>query len=240
MHAPNLDEVLRGAFHEQEKNFYYTSYMKYPKKGGFRSLLDKCREGLDIRFNKEVTHIDPDRKTISFRDGTSTEYTRLISSLPLPEIVKFLPKIPDDVKKAANGLMHTSGYMVSMGFARQDVARHLWFYIYDENIMPARVYSPNLKSLDNVPEGCSSLQAEVFFSNRSKIPDARTVMDNTIRSLVSILKSDVLVPIQTGCELTNELFDDILHDNIGDNISLYNPYIAEFSGIYWVWKNYEK
>src|SRR5574344_2170848 len=28
-----LEEVLRGAFEEQQQNFYYTSYMKYHKKG---------------------------------------------------------------------------------------------------------------------------------------------------------------------------------------------------------------
>lgn len=48
--------------------------------------------------------------------------------------------------------MHTSGYMVSLGFNRADVAKHLWFYIYDEDIPPSRVYSPSLKSPDNAPK----------------------------------------------------------------------------------------
>ena len=43
-------------------------------------------------------------------------------------------------------------------------------YIYDEDIPPARVYSPSLKSADNAPAGCSSLQAEIFFANGSNIP----------------------------------------------------------------------
>lgn len=165
MYTPDLKQVLKGSFETQDECFYYSKVMKYPKKGGFRSILNKCREGLDIRFNKEVIKINPQEKTVTFKDGTSTKYTRLISSLPLPEIVKMIDGIPEEVKEAGLNLMHTSGYMVSLGFNRPDVAKHLWFYIYDEDILPARVYSPNLKSADNVPEGCSSLQAEIFFAN---------------------------------------------------------------------------
>ena len=165
LHVSPLSEVLRGSYEEQAENFYYTKFMKYPKKGGFRSILNKCREGLDIRFNKEVVRINPNEKTIYFKDGTKTAYTRLISSLPLPEIVKMIENTPQKIKDAGANLMHTSGYMVSLGFKRPDIAKHLWFYIYDEDILPARVYSPSLKSPDNVPEGCSSLQAEIFFAN---------------------------------------------------------------------------
>ena len=165
MYTPDLKQVLKGSFETQDECFYYSKVMKYPKKGGFRSILNKCREGLDIRFNKKVIKINPQEKIVTFKDGTSTKYTRLISSLPLPEIVKMIDGIPPEVKEAGQKLMYTSGYMVSLGFKRPDVAKHLWFYIYDEDILPARVYSPNLKSADNVPEGCSSLQAEIFFAN---------------------------------------------------------------------------
>ena len=76
MHSPDLDEVLKGAFEVQDKNFYYTSHMKYPKKGGFRSILNDCRKGLDIRFNKEVVRINPSAKTVFFKDGSSVKNER--------------------------------------------------------------------------------------------------------------------------------------------------------------------
>jgi protoporphyrinogen oxidase len=39
---------------------------------------------------------------------------------------------------------------------------YLWWYVYDEDILTARVHSPSMKSPDNAPEGCSSLQMEVY------------------------------------------------------------------------------
>jgi protoporphyrinogen oxidase len=109
IYSPSLAEVLRGSYNEQEQNFYYTNYMKYPKRGGFRSILNTCREGLDIRFNKKVVRIDPQSKTVSFADGTSAAYERLISTLPLPEIVKMIDNCPQEVLTAAANLHWTKG-----------------------------------------------------------------------------------------------------------------------------------
>lgn len=216
MHSPDLEQVLKGAFSEQKENFYYTKYMRYPKKGGFRSILDTCREGLDIRFNKEVVKIDTKAKKITFQDGACASYERLISSLPLPEMARLVQDMPENVKKAAASLHNTCGYMVSLGFKRPDVAKHLWFYIYDEDIPPARVYSPNLKSPDNVPAGCSSLQAEIFFDCHSPIPPAEEVLEKTIDKLVEMglfEKEEIVVKDIRFEKYANITFDHDIYKN---------------------------
>ena len=55
-----------------------------------------------------------------------------------------------------------------------------------------------------------------------------------------VLKSDILTPIQTGCANTERLFDGMLHDDDGENISAENPKYNELSAQYWAWKNYDK
>lgn len=216
MHTPNIDEVLKGSYETQEKIFYYTSHMKYPKKGGFRSILDKCREGLDIRFNKEVVEINPKEKYIKFSDGTQDNYKRLISSLPLPEIVKMIKNCPEEVLECADKLHNTCGYMVSLGFKRPDVAKHLWFYIYDEDILASRVYSPSMKSLDNVPNGCSSLQAEIFFDCKAEIPNKNVVLENTIEKLEKMglfTRDEIVVKDIRFEKYANITFDKDIYKN---------------------------
>lgn len=186
LHVSPLPEVLRGAFAEQQENFYYTKFMNYPKKGGFRSIMNECRKSLDIRLNKKAVRIDTAAKQVEFADGTVEKYDNLISSLPLPEIIKMISDVPENVQNAAKQLRWTCGYQVSLGFNRPDVAKYLWFYIYDEDVPPARVYSPNLKSPDNAPEGCSSLQAEIFFANGAKIADKNEVLQQTVEKLKKI------------------------------------------------------
>lgn len=196
LHVSPLPEVLRGAFAEQQENFYYTKFMNYPKKGGFRSIMNECRKGLDIRLNKKAVRIDTAAKQVEFDDGTVENYDNLISSLPLPEIIKMISDVPENVQNAAKQLRWTCGYQVSLGFNRPDVAKYLWFYIYDEDVPPARVYSPNLKSPDNAPEGCSSLQAEIFFANGVKVVDKNIILQKTVEKLKEICQfndSDVVV-----------------------------------------------
>lgn len=196
LHVSPLPEVLRGAFAEQQENFYYTKFMNYPKKGGFRSIMKECRKGLDIRLNKKAVRIDTAAKQVEFADGTVENYDNLISSLPLPEIIKMISDVPENVQNAAKQLRWTCGYQVSLGFNRPDVAKYLWFYIYDEDVPPARVYSPNLKSPDNAPDGCSSLQAEIFFANGAKVVDKNIILQKTVEKLKEICQfndSDVVV-----------------------------------------------
>ena len=196
LHVSPLPEVLRGAFAEQQENFYYTKFMNYPKKGGFRSIMNECRKGLDIRLNKKAVRIDTAAKQVEFADGTVENYDNLISSLPLPEIIKMISDVPENVQNAAKQLRWTRGYQVSLGFNRPDLAKYLWFYIYDEDVPPARVYSPNLKSPDNAPDGCSSLQAEIFFANGVKVVDKNIILQKTVEKLKEICQfndSDVVV-----------------------------------------------
>lgn len=216
MSSPSLSDVLTGAFEKQDKCFYYAKVMRYPERGGFRSILNYCREGLDIRFGKKVVRINPFDKVVYFEDGTNEIYDRLISTLPLPEIVKMVDNCPQKVLEAADQLHWTSGYQVSLGFRRPDVAKYLWFYIYDEDVLPARVYSPNLKSSDNVPEGCSSLQAEVFFDCKDKIPSADEVLEKTVEKLKSICgfnEDDIVVKDIRFEKYANVTFTHGIYEN---------------------------
>ena len=90
------------------------------------------------------------------------KFCRLISSLPLPEMVKIVKNTPKAVIEEANKLECTCGYHVSIALKTKDIPPYLWWYIYDEDNLAARVHSPSMKSPDNAPDGCSSLQMEVY------------------------------------------------------------------------------
>jgi hypothetical protein len=51
-----------------------------------------------------------------------------------------------------------------------------------------------------------------------------------------VFKNNVFMPIQVGSAMANETLN-MQSDNIGDNISLLNPYYCELSALYWLWKN---
>lgn len=184
MYRPSVDEVLLGAMTDDTPNTYYAPEMRYPKLGGYRSFMDPMLPACDIRLNKRVVHIRPKQKVVEFADGTSTHYEHLLSSLPLPALIPLIEDVPAAVAEAASTLWATSVALVSIGFNRPDVPKHLWFYIYDESILTSRVYSPSMKSPDHVPDGCSSMQFEIYYSKHRPLPmDADSLTEHVIESI---------------------------------------------------------
>lgn len=160
VYQPSVEEVIEGCNTKETPITYYAKEMRYPKQGGYKAYLKELVKDADIRYNLNVFRIDTCKKTVFFTNGETATYQRLISSLPLP-LVAQMCDAPDEVIIASNKLECTSGYHISVGLKTKNIPPYLWWYIYDENILASRVYSPSLKSPDNVPEGCSSLQFEV-------------------------------------------------------------------------------
>lgn len=52
------------------------------------------------------------------------------------------------------------------------------------------------------------------------------------------MRIDNSIPIEVGSKLRDD-FIYSLKDDVGDNISLENPYYGELTGLYWIWKNYK-
>lgn len=208
---PNIEQVLKGAFEEQEQNYYYASEMRYPKSGGYKEFLRYMADNCEIKTATKASLIDLKAKNVFFEDGTEQKFEQLVSSIPLPELIKIIKDVPSNITEAANKLTATSGQLVSMGFNNPEIAKYLWFYIYDKNILPARAYSPSLKSPDNVPVGKSSLQFETYFSrfNPKKLSDG-SLIEHIVKkgekmSLWS--KNDIEITDYREVKYANVVFD---------------------------------
>lgn len=162
MRRADISEILSGAFEQKNINHYYAGEMRYPEKGGYFEFVRSIADNQNIKLNKKAVSVDTASKTISFEDGTKAAFDRLISSLPLPTIVNILKDCPATVLKAANSLLWTTVDLISVGFNKKEVPPYLWFYIYDDDNMASRAYSPSMKSPDNAPAGKSSLQFEIY------------------------------------------------------------------------------
>ncbi len=166
MRRANVREVLKGAFTPETPNHYYAAEMRYPKRGGYRAFIEPLMNDAEIHINHQVAEVFLERRMVRFTNGQMVKFEKLISTLPLPNLIKIIDMVPDDVRSAAETLFATSIDLISVGFRKVNVQPYLWFYIYDKDILAARAYSPSIKSADNAPENCSSLQFEIYSSTR--------------------------------------------------------------------------
>lgn len=212
MHSPTIDEVLYGAMTDDTPNAYYTREMRYPKKGGFRAFFEHIGDQLDIRLNHRLISIDPVKKHLYFENGKEFTYRRLISSLPLPEIIHLITNCPKEIVNAAKRLRFTSICLISVGFRERITFPSLWFYVYDESIPFARAYSPSMKSHDNAPEGKSSLQFEVYYTRERPL----RVTENALVDKVLCSMTDMKIAQECDVEVI-----DIRHVDYA-NVVFYN------------------
>jgi len=214
LYQPSLDEVIRGAQTTDTPVAYYSKEMRYPFKGGYKQYLSALVKGLDVRYDEKVITISPKEKLLCTASGMEYSYSRLISSLPLPIVVNLLTDVPEDVLSATKKLRCTCGYQISIALRTKNIPPYLWWYIYDEDILPARVYSPSLKSLDNAPEGCSSLQLEIYcnkddYTNEELI---RRSVDKLIE-LGLICEKDILFIDVRFEKYANVIFDHNIYES---------------------------
>lgn len=217
MYKPSLEEVEKGCESSETPNTYYAKEMRYPSQGGYKAFITPMVKDIDIRTNSGVDKIDLNNKTIRLTDGKTYEFDNLISSLPLTEICKLINNVPEYVLEASEKLNYTSGYLVSLGFNKPEIADKLWFYIYDKDILPARVYSPSMKSSDNAPKGCSSIQAEIYYNRGKKLGFSDSeILEQTIDKFISIglfKEEDLIVKDIRSEKYANVVFDHAIYVN---------------------------
>ncbi|MBB5608599.1 MULTISPECIES: NAD(P)/FAD-dependent oxidoreductase [unclassified Janthinobacterium] len=209
MRRAELDEILYGAFSAETPNTYYTKEMRYPKIGGYKAFIQPLIDAAEIRLEHRAVRVDLHQKTITFANGTQVRYRQLVSSLPLPVMANILLNTPQDVLDAAGRLKATSIDLISVAF-NKSLIKDLWFYIYDEDILASRAYSPSAKAAENAPDGCSSLQFEIYNRGTSSRFDTQQLKDNTLHALKKMGiadEQDIIFMDHRFLEYGNVIFD---------------------------------
>lgn len=168
MYRPSLEELLRGAVGPWAPEVHYITHFRYPKRGGFLSYLNEFPKLADIRLGRQAVAVDPNAKTVRFADGEVVRYDSLVSSVPLPDLIPMIAGVPADVVAAAKRLACTTCVLVNVGLDRADLSEGQITYVYDEDVSFTRLSFPHMLSKTNAPEGCGSIQCEVYFSGKYK------------------------------------------------------------------------
>ncbi len=172
MYRPSIEDLLRGALGEPTPQTHYIQGYRYPSSGGFVSYLDPFAERFELRLNHRLVGLDPRAKLLRFANGETRRYSRVISSIPLPDLIATIDGASDAVREASRKLAFTSAVLVNVAVNRAALSEAATTYFYDEDIVFSRVNLPHMFSPTNAPEGCGSIQAEVYFSDKYKPLDA--------------------------------------------------------------------
>lgn len=188
---PKLEEVLEGALTDQEKGFGPNWRFKYPDGDGIHALPDAFNsEKVKIKLGKEAVQIDVHKKEIIFRDSSRERYDKLISTIPLPELVKIICNPPKNVSGASRRLKYNSVFCVNIGVKNTNLNNTHWIYYPHRDYSFFRISFLKNFSKSMVPSGKSSIMAEVSYSKNKKM-DKQKIVNTVLKDLIKagIVKS---------------------------------------------------
>ena len=210
---PSLHDVLEGALGLSEQEFGYNPRFRYPKSGGIRKLPDAMARGLHtVRVGSPIHAIDARARRVTLEDGTTHDYTHLVATNPLPELVRMLGDAAgDDVREAASALRHCAVSSFNFGLDGPLGHDRHWIYYPEEDLRFYRVGFPSNLTPSMAPDGNSSVCAEVAYPSDRFPPDEgeeQQVLDDLVRCGAIDDPARVVLKKRLDLPYAYVLFDD--------------------------------
>jgi protoporphyrinogen oxidase len=151
-----------------------------------------------VRTRKRAAAIDEDKREITFTDGTTRKYERLLSTLPLEALVSRLRHAPDAVRSASKKLMFNRLFTVGIGLDRPSPSTKNWIYFPNPTTPFYRMtylsnYSPGIVPGGDTSRYCSLL-TETTYSPHRRLPSG----DFVKAVLDGLLAEKILEPSDIG------------------------------------------
>jgi protoporphyrinogen oxidase len=138
-----------------------------------------------VSLEKEAVRIDTSARVVDFADGSQSRYEHLITTMPIPELIRCIGDCPPEISEAVSDLLHTEGMFVGIGIADECPSSKCWMYFPESNSPFYRVtYLSNYSPRMTPGSGYFSLLAEVS-SSAYKYEDPADVTDRTIEGLLA-------------------------------------------------------
>jgi protoporphyrinogen oxidase len=176
----DLRAVLRRFIYREESQWGPNSEFSYPLEGGFGGLAEAIAGAVDrrrVQLGRTAARIDPRRRVVTLRDGAEVGYEHLISTLPLPLLLRMLQgPMPEGVREAGSRFLRNRVFVIGVGVRGRTPSDKHWVYFPEPQYPFNRVtflsnYSPRV-----VPEaGTYSLLVEQAFSPYRPLDRERTI-----------------------------------------------------------------
>jgi protoporphyrinogen oxidase len=176
----------------------------YPLRGGFQALMDGFLPRLraDLRLDTDAVRICPSKRVVLLSDGSTLDYETLISTIPLPRLVRLLgPEAPSEVHDAAAGLRHRSVRCVHLGVGRSDLTDRRWIDYSGEAVFHRVFLQGNASPYVNPPGGFG-LTCEITYSTEDPLPvDGDALIERCVADCRRVGLVGAEDPIWTACQV---------------------------------------
>ena len=242
---PDLEEMIDGALSPKPKPMGPNARFGYPLRGGFQALMDGFLPHLKgrVRLGTRVQAISPGKRSITLTDGTTLRYQSLLSTMPLPALIRAMGnEVPEAVRAAARGLRHTSVRCVNLGIGRENLTEKHWIY-YPEDSVFHRIFVQGNASPHCNPAGGFGITCEITYGPLKPLPCdgedlIRLCIADAIR--VGLIRADdpVIVANQVDMPYAYVVYDHARVHNVAVIRDWLENHEIHLAGRYSEWEYY--
>lgn len=165
---PQLDDVVRGAVGANPPELGYNTHFWYPELG-IGSFADALAARTPVELSRTVQRIDSARRVLVVGEE-EVPFGVLVSSMPLPALLRLISDVPAPVKDAAARLRSTHLHYFDIGLRVPNPNPYHWVYVPEDKYPFYRVGCYTHFSEKLAPPGKSSLYVELV-DRRAPNPD---------------------------------------------------------------------
>lgn len=210
--VPEPAQIIAGAIGMRQEGLGYNARFLYPRSGGIDALPNALQRALatrdDVRVDlgTELVAIDPRARRVTVSGRESVPYRRLVSTIPLPELVDRIVDVPSEIREARSALRWVRWRYLNVAARTRPARDEHWIYVPEPEIPFFRVgvYTNALAAM--APPGCSGLYVEL--SDRDHAPELPAVMSALVGMGALTNASDVVFAEQRDIEYAYVVFDE--------------------------------
>jgi UDP-galactopyranose mutase len=210
----NVEQAIKGAFSDFKKAIGYNRIFYYPKTGGIQTIAEALYNAVreNVCFRREAVRIFLKDRTMLLSDGQHLKFDTLISTMPLPELIKIIDDAPQALRKKAQQLKYVSVFNLNIGVGRGGISDKHWVYFPEKEYIFYRVGFLSNFSKAMASSGKTSIYTEVSYSKDKPLKYNNELLKKRI--IKDLIKSGILT---RGDNIISERSYDIryaypLHD----------------------------
>jgi UDP-galactopyranose mutase len=242
---PDLEEIIEGALRPVGKPMGPNARFGYPLQGGFQAMMSGFLPHIKgkVELNADVVSISPEKHVLMLADGRQYKYENLISTMPLPELIRRMGnEAPEPIRKAAAALRHVSVRCVNLGIGRENISEKHWIY-YPEDTIFHRIFLQGNASPQCNPPGGFGLTCEISYSPAKPLPcDGQELIDRCVEDCIKVgmmMPEDKLIT----ASLVDMPYAYVVYDHVRkQNVETVKKWLSKrdivLSGRYSEWEYY--
>jgi protoporphyrinogen oxidase len=227
---PTVEEIVKSAVGIETEGYTHQLNFHYPRRGGIEALVHAIKAKVRrVETDFCVRHVSRKGGKWIVSDGTREKrYDRLVSTIPIIDLIDALEDVPDKVRKAASGLRYNSLICVMVASRSEKRSDKFAVYFPQKELMFHRACFYDFFGNSCVPAGHSCVVAEITFNEND---DACEMSDEElVGHVVSGLESEEFLREGEVCEtdVFRRKYAYVVNDlDYGENVKIVREFADE-------------